>query len=177
MSAALFNYAVVYVSEHPSLQIGFELSDADLDRLFATLVGTDAEVSREDFDGSRRFIRYQLEREIASQLWGEDGEFLQMRRYDRQLERATELARSPVGPQAYRFDRVMATQFHPEATETMLAKWSAGAGDDELRRVESTREHLMERTRSAVEQSRPACDRLVDWFLGSVAEASARRVQ
>ena len=91
--------------------------------------------------------------------------------------RASELARSPVGPQAFRFDRVMATQFHPEATETMLARWSAGAGDDELRRVESTREHLLERTRVAVEQSRPACDRLVDWFLESVEKGPAPGVQ
>ena len=91
LSGEIFNHAVEYVREHPSLEIGFQVSDADLDRLFASLVGSDAEVSREDFDASRRFIRYQLEREIASQAWGEDGEFLQMRRYDRQLERATEL--------------------------------------------------------------------------------------
>ena len=82
--------------------------------------------------------------------------------------RATELARSPVGPQAFRFDRVMGTQFHPEATETMLARWSAGAGDDELRRVDSCREQLLERTRREIELSRPACDRLIDWYLETI---------
>ena len=88
---AIFNFAVQYVREHPTLAIGFEVSDADLDRLFMALPQWEAELSREDFDRSRRFIRYQLEREIAAQAWGEDGEFLQMRGYDRQLERATEL--------------------------------------------------------------------------------------
>jgi carboxyl-terminal processing protease len=88
---AIFNFAVDYVRAHPSLEIGFEVSDADLDRLFAALPQWEAEVGRDDFDRSRRFIRYQLEREIASQAWGDDGEFLQMRGYDRQLERALEL--------------------------------------------------------------------------------------
>jgi carboxyl-terminal processing protease len=88
---AIFNFAVEYVRAHPSLEIGFEVSDEDLDRLFAALPQWEAEVAREDFDRSRRFIRYQLEREIASQAWGDDGEFLQMRGYDRQLERALEL--------------------------------------------------------------------------------------
>jgi carboxyl-terminal processing protease len=88
---AIFNFAVEYVRSHPSLEVGFEVSDADLDRLFAALPQWEAEVSRDDFDRSRRFIRYQLEREIASQAWGDDGEFLQMRGYDRQLERALEL--------------------------------------------------------------------------------------
>jgi carboxyl-terminal processing protease len=88
---AIFNFAVEYVRAQPSLELGFEVSDADLDRLFAALPRWEAEVSRDDFDASRRFIRYQLEREIASQAWGDDGEFLQMRRYDRQLERALEL--------------------------------------------------------------------------------------
>ena len=88
---AIFNFAVEYVREHPSLEVGFEVSDADLGRLFAALPQWDAEVSREDFYRSTRFIRYQLEQEIAAQAWGEDGEFLQMRGYDRQVERALEL--------------------------------------------------------------------------------------
>ncbi|MGE0160087.1 MAG: S41 family peptidase [Gemmatimonadales bacterium] len=91
LSVAIFNFAVEYVREHPSLDLGFEVSDADLDRLFVALPQWQAEVSREDFDGSRRYVRYQLEREIAVQAWGDDGEFLQMRRYDRQLERAMEI--------------------------------------------------------------------------------------
>ena len=36
---------------------------------------------------------------------------------------AQELARSAVGPQAWRMDRSFCTQFHPEATETMIRRW------------------------------------------------------
>ena len=78
---------------------------------------------------------------------------------------ATQLAVSPVGPQAYRVDRVVATQFHPEATETMLRRWSAGSGGDELRRSGSSPEELLEQTRVAVLTSAPAAGRIVDWFL------------
>ena len=90
-STALFNFAVAYVREHPALEPGFALTDADLERLFVSLPEWEAEVSREDFDLARRFVRYQLEREIALQAWGDRGEFLQSRVYDRQLQRAMEL--------------------------------------------------------------------------------------
>ena len=90
-TVALFNFAVEYVREQPALQPGFEVSDADLERLFVSLPEWEAEVSREDFDLAGRFVRYQLEREIANQAWGDRGEFLQSRTYDRQLERAMEL--------------------------------------------------------------------------------------
>jgi hypothetical protein len=104
---AIFNFAVEYVRQHPSLEIGFEVSDADLDRLFAALPQWQAEVSREDFDGSLRYVRYQLEREIAVQAWGDGGEFLQMRRYDRQLERAVEILSEADAPEQV-FDAVEA---------------------------------------------------------------------
>lgn len=90
-SEASFNFALEYVREHPSLEPGFSLSDADLLRLYAALREFDMEVSREAFDSSRRFVRYKLEREIAGQAWGQPGEFLQSRGYDRQLEAALDL--------------------------------------------------------------------------------------
>ena len=37
---------------------------------------------------------------------------------------ATELARSAVGPQAWRLGRMFSTQFHPEANEAMLRRWT-----------------------------------------------------
>jgi len=92
-SLAIFNFAVEYVREHAGLQPGFAVSDADLELLFASLPEFDAQVSREEFDAARRFVRYQLEREIASQAWGESGEFLQSRAYDRQLGAALDLLR------------------------------------------------------------------------------------
>ena len=81
---------------------------------------------------------------------------------------ATELARSAVGPQAWRMGRVFSTQFHPEATETMLSRWSAGPGADELARTGSSAEALMAATRVNVRDSRPNSDRIVDWFLDTV---------
>jgi carboxyl-terminal processing protease len=90
-SLALFNFAVEYVQTHPSLEPGFRISDSDLDALHASLPQYDAEVGRADFDRASRFVRYQLEREIALQAWGEVGQFQQSRQYDRQLQRALEL--------------------------------------------------------------------------------------
>ena len=85
---------------------------------------------------------------------------------------ATELARSAVGPQAWRLGRTFSTQFHPEATETMLRRWSAGPGADELARTGSSAEELMAVTRANVALSRPNADRIVDWFLEVVAPGS-----
>lgn len=84
---------------------------------------------------------------------------------------AEELARSDVGPQAWRLGRSLATQFHPEATESMLARWSSGEGAAELERFGSSAEQMMEDTRSNVEISREHSDVLVDWFLDAVAGA------
>lgn len=81
---------------------------------------------------------------------------------------AVEMARSSVGPQAWRMGCSLCTQFHPEATETMLARWSKGGGGDELERMGSSRDELMELTRRNVEVSRQNSDRLVDWFVESV---------
>jgi GMP synthase-like glutamine amidotransferase len=85
---------------------------------------------------------------------------------------AVEMARSEVGPQAWRMGRSFCTQFHPEATETMLDRWSRSAGADELKRFGSSREQLMERTRECVVQSRVNADRLVDWFCDTVIDAT-----
>jgi GMP synthase-like glutamine amidotransferase len=85
---------------------------------------------------------------------------------------ADEIARSAVGPQAWQLGRSFATQFHPEATESMLARWTTGGGADELVRIGSTPEQLMAETRANTVASREHAECLVDWFLdqrGSVA--------
>jgi GMP synthase-like glutamine amidotransferase len=41
-------------------------------------------------------------------------------------EGATELARSAVGPQAFRIGRTVAVQFHPEIEEPILRRWVSG---------------------------------------------------
>lgn len=78
---------------------------------------------------------------------------------------ADEIARSAVGPQAWQLGRSFATQFHPEATESMLARWTTGGGADELARLGSTPEQMMAETRANTVVSREHAERLVDWFL------------
>ena len=87
---------------------------------------------------------------------------------------ATELARSVVGPQAWQMGRNFATQFHPEANETMLVRWTTGAGADELERFGSSAEQVLAQTRANTAVSRDHADHLVDWFLDEVASSPVR---
>ena len=48
-------------------------------------------ISQSAFRNLQRFIRFQLEREIALQAWGDAGEFLRMMDTDRVLQRALAL--------------------------------------------------------------------------------------
>ncbi len=90
--AALFNHAVAYVQEHADLERGFEASSADLDAFYRFLVEKNQmELDRADYTAAVRFFRYQLEREIALQAWGEEGAFQQVRHLDSQLTKAAAL--------------------------------------------------------------------------------------
>ncbi len=86
---AVFNYSVEYLRENPDPERGFSLSDADVERFYGTLAELDAEVDRAP--AADRFVRFQLEKEIANQAWGRIGEFRQTLETDRQLQRALEL--------------------------------------------------------------------------------------
>lgn len=97
-SLALFNYAVEYVSEHADLEPGFAVSGADLRDFFATLPDFGAGVDLADFEGAERYVRYQLEGEIALQAWGEAGQFRQLQGHDRQLARAIEILQDAESP-------------------------------------------------------------------------------
>ncbi len=88
-----------YIAAHPDLRPGFSVSDADLDAFFAMLPEFDASVDPEAFDDAERFVRYQLESEIALQAWGEAGKFQQLRDRDRQLARALEILRDASTPE------------------------------------------------------------------------------
>jgi GMP synthase-like glutamine amidotransferase len=81
---------------------------------------------------------------------------------------ATLLATSAIGPQAFRLGRTLAVQFHPEVTTSIVERWSAGAGADELTRHGLDRESLLRETPIRVEHARPATERLVDDFLALV---------
>ena len=85
---------------------------------------------------------------------------------------AQELARSAVGPQAWRMGRSFCTQFHPEATETMIRRWAnSEGGGAELLKYGIKPDQLIETTRRNVADSQPAADHLVDWFVDRVAGA------
>lgn len=93
MSVAMFNYAVGYVRGHPNLDPGFTLTDAEIQDFNRDLPKWDVKVDRDDFRAARRFITYQVQREIALQAWGDKGQFLQERPFDLPLKRAVELLR------------------------------------------------------------------------------------
>lgn len=88
---AMFNFSVDYVQEHPDLEPGFQLGNSDFERFFERLSEAEVLISQEHFDGAERFVRYQLERDIALRAWGDAGQFDQIRSYDRQLVRAIQL--------------------------------------------------------------------------------------
>jgi len=87
---------------------------------------------------------------------------------------SVELARSAVGPQAWQLRRSFCTQFHPEATETMIRRWATSdGGAAELLKYGIKPDQLIEDTRRNVAESQPAADHLVDWFLDRVAGTTA----
>jgi carboxyl-terminal processing protease len=90
-NVALFNFAVRYVGEHPGLDRDFTLGENDLQAFYRALPEWSVTVDRDDFRMASRFVRYHLEREIALQAWGEQGQFLRDIAADRQLARALEL--------------------------------------------------------------------------------------
>ena len=80
-----------------------------------------------------------------------------------------EVGRSPVGPQVVRGGRALATQFHPEVTESMVTRWLGMGGAAQVREHGGDPDDLLAATRVNIERSRPNADALVDWFLGKVA--------
>ena len=65
--------------------------------------------------------------------------------------------------------RCVGTQFHPEATETMIGGWLAAGGADQYRRHGGDPDVLLAATRANVAVSRLHAAALVDWFLDDVA--------
>lgn len=123
-NVALFNFAVRYVQEHPGLALGFRVSDAELTAFYQALPEWDIEVARDDFRAARRFVEYQLEREIALQAWGERDQFLQTWRHDRPLTRALELLR-----QARTTEELLALTATVPGADTRVAPDAREVGD------------------------------------------------
>lgn len=78
------------------------------------------------------------------------------------------LAHTTAGPQLVAGRRAVATQFHPEATETMISGWLDDGGADTLRGLGGDPDALLAATRDHVRRSRDAAGDLVDWFLRRV---------
>lgn len=94
---ALFSFAVEINRRAPEAGVGFVADDGVLDEFRAHLDEQGVEVSAELFRDARRYITYQVEREVALQAGGDMAEFRQIRRFDRPLERAIELLRESTG--------------------------------------------------------------------------------
>ena len=88
---ALFDQSVLYLQEHADLSPDFVISDQDLRSFQVALSQREVEVDRRVFQQAHRFIRHQLERQIALQAWGGEGEFQRVKGTDLQLRRALEL--------------------------------------------------------------------------------------
>jgi GMP synthase-like glutamine amidotransferase len=74
-------------------------------------------------------------------------------------------AESPSGPQIIQCGRSLGVQFHPEATESIVARWSEGTGQSELDRLGIKGDDLITRTRGEMQTVMPRCEALVEWFL------------
>jgi len=77
---------------------------------------------------------------------------------------ATLLARSPVGPQAFRVGPALAVQFHPEVTPAIVARWAA-SDPEPLAHAGLSADELVARTAAEQHRARAAARHLVDTFL------------
>lgn len=77
---------------------------------------------------------------------------------------AIELARSSVGPQAFRLGSTVATQFHPELDAELLELWMVN-DREQLRDAGVDPDALLHDTHSHVLAAAQRCHQLVTWFL------------
>ncbi len=95
-SAALAVWSLSYVADHPELQPGFRIGEADI-RGFHSMLGDGGSASAlalEDLLAAQRFVDYFLGAEIARDVWGDLGEFRREAAADLPLQRALEFLRT-----------------------------------------------------------------------------------
>lgn len=117
-SDALFEFAVLHIQERPDLSPGAALGDADLARFRQHLAERGVDVEAPVLERAERYVRFQLEREIALRRGGREGEFLRLMTADPPLARAVELLAGAKSQQDL-FDLV--------AAEESVAASAAGA--------------------------------------------------
>ncbi len=86
---------------------------------------------------------------------------------------ATELARSPSGPQAFVIGRSLGVQFHPEVTAEIVTGWLDVAPAEELERPGVDPAAIRDGTDRHAEAAGRSCDTMVDWFVSDVAGVAA----
>jgi GMP synthase-like glutamine amidotransferase len=82
---------------------------------------------------------------------------------------ATQLASSPVGPQAFKVGRSLAVQFHPEVDHDHLSMWMSSGGATELESMGGDVEALLVETKRRDDEMATRVGTLIDWFLTEVA--------
>jgi carboxyl-terminal processing protease len=111
---AVFNFAVRYLQERPGLTEDFALTSADLQEFRSLLEESDVELSSGAFQSAQRFIRFQLEREIALKAWGDAGEFRRMVQQDRAVQRVLDFLK----------DSPTTAELLNLATDASLSDWT-----------------------------------------------------
>ena len=141
---AVFNFAVRYLQDRPNLEPDFRIGSGDLTRFRGILAESGVTLSDSAFQRLQRFIRYQLEREIALRKWGEIGEFRRMMDTDRAVQRALTLLRRSEST----------AELLALATREDLSDWRAVAAPDRME-VEGFSEDSLEETDAQAGGGRP----------------------
>ena len=88
---AVFEFTVRHIQEQPNPSRDAAIGVADMARFRKHLAGSGFEVEASIIEEARRYIRFQLEREIALRRAGLEGQFLRTMTADPPLARAVEL--------------------------------------------------------------------------------------
>ncbi len=91
LNRALFDFAVLYIRDRPNLSPGFAIGEDDFARFRRHLADRGMDAAVAELDRAERYVRFQLEREIALRLAGAEGEFLQVLDADPPLARTVAL--------------------------------------------------------------------------------------
>ena len=86
--------------------------------------------------------------------------------------RAEVFATTAAGPQAYRLDRMLAVQFHPEVSTEIIRRWGKDAAADAAEHGVDL-DAVYRQSEQLADQNRDRCYALVDAFLEQVAFPAA----